>query len=181
MKSGSMSSLPVAERRIKNYFWVRERNPDELEWVRAQSFDGADLPRPLVLINGCWDILHAGHMRLIFAAREKAGDRGTLVCAMDSDRMVRSAKQREGAAPRPILSWIERAASLNYMPIDYLVEIDTADEFRTLVALLKPDLRVQGADRIDTVTRFPWLRKAFVRSGSIHTSEIIRRCRETVG
>lgn len=153
------------------YFWTRQRNPAELEWVRASSFEGHSLPRPIVLVNGCFDLLHSSHMKLLFAAREKGE---TLVCAMDSDRRVRAAK----GPHRPVLNWIERATALGYMPIDYLVEIDSDAEMRDLINSLRPDLRVQGSDYIGAASKYPWLRKMFVQSGRINTSEIVRRCRE---
>jgi bifunctional ADP-heptose synthase (sugar kinase/adenylyltransferase) len=107
-------------------------------------------------------------MKVIATARKKAK---TLVCAMDSDELVRKQK----GLGRPILSWIERAAAMNYMPIDYLVEIESPREFNHLVSVLKPDLRVQGADYVNVPSRHPSVPKLFVRDGGMRTSEIIRR------
>lgn len=164
-------------RGLRNWYWAINRDPAALEWVRADAFEGFELPRPVVLVNGCFDLLHAGHMKVLSFARERAGTRGTVVCAMDSDRLTRESK----GADRPVLNWIERATALGFMPIDYLVEVDSTEEFTRLVRALRPDLRVQGGDYIDAPTRFPWLRKMFVQTGGMRTSEIIRRCREGKG
>jgi cytidyltransferase-like protein len=160
-------------KRIKNYnFHVRERNREmeELPWTRVGDFLEMDLPRPIVLINGCFDLLHSGHMKVIFAARDRAE---TLICAMDSDRRVSANK----GAGRPIMSWIERAVALNFMPIDYLVEIDTDREFKSLVSIVKPDLRVQGGDHETTISRVS-TPKMFVRNWGMRTSTLVRRCQE---
>lgn len=160
-------------KRIKNYdFMCRERNREveELPWVRVEDFLCLDLPHPIVLVNGCFDLLHSGHMKIIFAARDRAE---TLVCAMDSDRRVSESK----GVGRPLMSWIERAVTLGYMPIDYLVEIDTDKEFKQLVKNLSPDLRVQGQEREGKPSRVG-VPKMFVRDWGIHTSEIVRRCKE---
>jgi cytidyltransferase-like protein len=154
--------------RIKQFTYSRANYEEELEWSRVEDFVGHSLPRPLVLVNGSFDLLHSGHMKVIATARKKAK---TLVCAMDSDELVRKQK----GLGRPILSWIERAAAMNYMPIDYLVEIESPREFNHLVSVLKPDLRVQGADYVNVPSRHPSVPKLFVRDGGMRTSEIIRR------
>jgi cytidyltransferase-like protein len=166
-----------AHRGLRNWYWAINRDPSELEWVRADAFVDREVSKPVVLVNGVFDILHAGHMKVLSFARERAGRYGTVVCAMDSDRLVRETK----GADRPILNWIERATALGYMPIDFLVEIDSTAEMVRLVRGLRPDLRVQGGDYVDGVTRFPWLRKMFVQTGGMRTSEIVRRCREGKG
>jgi len=110
-------------------------------------------------------------MRIIFEARRKAE---TLVCALDGDEKILGEKG-EG---RPIFSFVERATALQYMPIDYLVEVGSADEFRRLIKLLQPDLRVQGYDYANKPGRFPHIPRVFVRDQGIRTSEIIKRCQE---
>jgi D-beta-D-heptose 7-phosphate kinase/D-beta-D-heptose 1-phosphate adenosyltransferase len=165
------STPPDSHRGIRNWHFAVNRDPLELEWVRAERFEGHDLPRPLVLINGAYDLLHSGHMKIISHAREHAA---TLVCAMDSDRKIRASK---GAA-RPIMNWVERYATMSYMPIDFIVEIDSDLEMRNLINRLRPDLRVQGSEYLTSVSKYPWLKKMLVTDSGIHTSEIIRRCKE---
>ena len=158
--------------RYKNYIIARTRNAEaeEVPWVSVPGLTSLTLPRPIVLVNGAFDLLHAGHMKLIFTARRHA-DGGSLVCALDSDERVAKAK----GVGRPIFTYLERAAALGYMPIDYLVEITSDNDIKKLVQILKPDLRVQGSDYIDVPSKFPNINKVFVRSKGMRTSVIIER------
>jgi cytidyltransferase-like protein len=136
--------------------------------MRPTDFTNLVLPRPIVLVNGTFDMLHASHMRLLFSAREHAK---TLVCALDSDTRVR---QRKGST-RPVMSWIERATALNYMPLDFLCEWTTDQDFSDLLIALKPDLRVQGYDYLDKPSTHPEIPKLFIRDGGVRTSTIVDR------
>ena len=158
---------------MKNYFYTRESPRDEIEWVRAKEVP-RDLPRPIVLITGVFDLLHVGHMRAIYAAKKKAG---TLVVAVNSDEWVRKYKDPR----RPIMSFIERITALKYMPVDVIVEINTEKELRDLTISLKPDLKVMGSDHLDVVHKYPWMKKMLVRVGGMHTSIIINRVLEKYG
>ena len=158
----------VTPMRAKSYIFVRDRKEDAVERARAETFDAEGLPRPLILLNGCFDILHSGHMKLLFQARDRCK---TLVVAMDSDRRVREAK----GPGRPVMGWIERATALGYFPIDYLVEIDSDLEMRDFVNRIKPDARLQGSEYVGEASRYPWLKKIFVRSEGMRTSYIIDR------
>lgn len=153
----------------------RNRSTDETElpWVRPADLAKLDLPRPVVLVNGVFDLLHSGHLKLLFAARSKAA---TVVCGLESDNRARKAKG-EG---RPILNWIERATALAYTPIDYLVEIDNEGDMKRLVAAISPDLRVQSEEYKGKPSRFPTIPKLLVRLGKgMSTTEIIRRINDT--
>ena len=153
--------------REKAYFFHRERVSDEIPWLRPTDFKTITLKSPVVLINGAFDILHAPHMRLIFAARHKAG---TLICALDEDQKIK----RDKGVERPILSFAERAAALNYMPIDYICPINDKSDLTWLIKIVEPDLRVQGADYKDHESRFD-IKKMLVREGGIHTTALIDR------
>ena len=164
--------------RIKNFVYIEER--DELPWLRPTDFKSLELTHPVVLINGCFDLLHSGHWKLITRARRNAG---TLVCALDSD--VRAARKDP---KRPIQTFIERATMLAYTPIDYICEIDTDKDMYSLVCSLKPDLRCQGADYSKEKSKYPWIPKAFIsglnRKGErigMSTSEIVKRVVERYG
>jgi cytidyltransferase-like protein len=169
-----MSRLKLPAR-IRNYTFAQQRQKEvfQLPWVRPEDLSGKELPKPVVVINGVFDLLHSSHMRLIFAAREKAG---TLICAMDSDRLVKKHKGQY----RPIMSWPERYAAMSYMPVDYIVEIDDDRDFQRLMATVKPDIRFQGVDHAGQFSRASGIPKVFIREGKIRTSEIIRRCAESV-
>lgn len=164
--------------RIRNFTYVAER--DELPWLRPEDFRGMNLPHPVVLINGAFDLLHSGHWKIITRARRKAG---TLVVALDSDSRVARKDPR-----RPIQTFIERATMLGYTPVDYLVEIDSDRDMYSLVCSLKPDLRVQGPEYRGVDSKYPWVPKAYVsglgRTGKrigMATSKIIERITERYG
>lgn len=159
--------------RFKNYYFHRERTQDDIEWLRPKDFASLTLRSPVVLVNGAFDILHAPHMRMIFAARHKAG---TLICALDADEKIK----REKGPERPIMSFAERLACLGYMPIDYVCEIKDKKDMNLLMANVVPDLRVQGADYRDKISRYN-TPKMLVREGAMHTTELVDRIKERYG
>ncbi len=103
-----------------------------------------DLPellkgKKVVLANGCFDILHVGHLRYLQGAR-KLGD--ALVVAINSDRSVRTIKD-EG---RPILTENERIALVSALGcVDYIVVFDEPDVSRVL-DILRPAVHAKGTD-----------------------------------
>ena len=164
--------MPQQPPRLRNYFIARNhtRESEEVPWMHVPGLSALTLPRPVVVVNGAFDVLHSGHMRVIFAARERC-EGGTLVCALDSDERVRSAK----GPTRPIQSYIERATTLGYMPLDYIVEITSDADMKILLHALRPDLRVQGYDYHTRPSKFPNIRKMYVRSSGMRTSTIEHR------
>ena len=118
-----------------------ERNELVQEVARLQAAG-----RRVVFTNGCFDILHAGHVRYLNAARA-AGD--VLVLGLNSDASVRRLKGES----RPVNGEEDRAEVLaGLVALDYVVSFDepTAEP---LVELLKPDVYVKGGDY--TVERLP--------------------------
>lgn len=160
--------------RIRNYYYTRTKGADGVPWLRIDMLPAAQLARPRVLVNGAFDLLTASHMRLLSVARDKAGPTGTVLIALDSDEKVAKAK----GASRPVMTFIERATTLGYMPIDALVEVGSDEDMRRLVATLAPDLRVQGAEYAGHATRFPHVCRCFVPDTGLHTSDIIARIRQ---
>ena len=95
--------------------------------------------RTVVLANGCFDLLHPGHLALFEAARGE-GDR--LVVALNSDVSVRGLK----GAGRPLIPETERAELLLALePVDRVVVYDEPTPLDVICALL-PDVLVKGAD-----------------------------------
>jgi rfaE bifunctional protein nucleotidyltransferase chain/domain len=109
---------------------------DELRRERARlRHDG----KQLVFTNGCFDILHVGHVRYLRSARE-LGD--ALVVAINSDRSVRELK----GAGRPIMNEQERAEMLAALgAVDYVTVFDDTSP-RSLIAEVLPDILVKGGD-----------------------------------
>jgi cytidyltransferase-like protein len=158
--------------RHTNFTYISQR--DELPWLRPEEFRDLDLPHPVVLINGAFDILHSGHWKLITRARRKAA---TLICALDSDDRVARKDPN-----RPIQTFIERATMLGYTPIDYLCEIETDRDMLNLIRSTLPDLRVQGPEYKLVDSKYPWVQKFHVsglgRTGArigMSTTKIINR------
>jgi rfaE bifunctional protein nucleotidyltransferase chain/domain len=95
--------------------------------------------KKVVFTNGCFDILHAGHVDYITKAKEK-GD--ILIVAVNSDASVKRIK----GALRPIVPQHERAFIISFLkPVDYVVifEEDTPYE---MIKQLVPDILVKGED-----------------------------------
>ena len=95
--------------------------------------------KTIVTTNGCFDILHVGHVRYLEETK-KFGD--VLIVALNSDASVRRLKG-EG---RPINNEMDRAEVLNGLKsVDYVVLFDE-DSPADLLAKIKPDVHTQGAD-----------------------------------
>ncbi len=95
--------------------------------------------RRVVFTNGCFDLLHAGHVRLLEAARSQ-GD--LLVVGLNSDASVRRLK----GPTRPVLPADERAEALRALEaVDRVVLYEQDTPLETIRALV-PDLLVKGAD-----------------------------------
>jgi len=95
--------------------------------------------RCLVFTNGCFDLLHPGHVHLLEAARGE-GDR--LVVGLNSDASVRRLK---GDA-RPVLPENERAEALLALEAVDRVLVYDDETPRAVIAALLPDVLVKGAD-----------------------------------
>ena len=93
----------------------------------------------LVLANGCFDLLHVGHVRYLHAARA-LGD--ALVVGLNSDASVRRLK----GAGRPLMPAAERAelvAAVSGVDAVVIFEEDSAD---ALIERLRPDVHAKGTD-----------------------------------
>lgn len=114
--------------------------PDLQQAIRDQP----DRWRPLVFTNGCFDLLHAGHVRYLQAA--KACGR-TLVVGLNSDRSVRQIKpQSPGKPPRPIIPEDQRAEVLTALSAVDGVVIFSEPTAHAVIAALQPDIYVKGGD-----------------------------------
>jgi D-beta-D-heptose 7-phosphate kinase/D-beta-D-heptose 1-phosphate adenosyltransferase len=109
---------------------------DELRRVRERLRGEG---RRLVFTNGCFDILHVGHVRYLTEARA-LGD--ALLVAINSDRSVRALK----GAGRPLVSEAERAEVLAALAAVDFVTVFDEESPRSLIAELSPDVLVKGGD-----------------------------------
>lgn len=106
---------------------VRQR----AEWKRAG--------KTVVFTNGCYDILHPGHIRLLEAARS-LGD--VLILALNTDASV----QRLKGPKRPLISENDRAELASALAAVDAVILFDEDTPRELIAEVLPDVLVKGAD-----------------------------------
>lgn len=110
--------------------------------------------RPLVLTNGCFDLLHAGHVRYLQAAKQLGK---ALVVGLNSDQSVRAIKPpKAGQPPRPIVPEAQRAEVLAALkPVDGVV-IFAQPTATQLVTALQPDIYVKGGDyQVSTLPEAP--------------------------
>jgi rfaE bifunctional protein nucleotidyltransferase chain/domain len=100
----------------------------------------ARLPRPLVMTNGVFDLLHRGHVAYLEAAREQGA---SLVVAVNSDASVQRLNKGED---RPLNGLDDRMAVLaGLAAVDLVVPFDE-DTPRDLIVAAKPDVLVKGGD-----------------------------------
>jgi D-glycero-beta-D-manno-heptose 1-phosphate adenylyltransferase len=132
--------LAVSFQSLNGNLWIMTSRKiislDEMLIVRKEL---RDKDKKLVFTNGCFDILHVGHVRFLSQAR-MMGD--ALVVAVNSDRSVKIIK---GDA-RPIVTAGERAEVLAALAcVDYVVFFDEPTP-QTIIAAIVPDVLVKGAD-----------------------------------
>jgi len=110
----------------------------EQELVEAASRDRA-AGRTIAFANGCFDLLHVGHIRYVQAATREA-DR--LVVAVNGDRSVCALK----GPGQPVLSAADRAELVAAIRgVDYVVIFDDTTVER-LLGLIRPDVHCKGTD-----------------------------------
>ena len=152
-------------------------SPEEARSVRERlRAEG----RRLVFTNGCFDILHVGHVRYLAAARA-LGD--ALLVAINTDAAVRALKGES----RPVLNESERAEMLAALgAVSYVTIFDDISP-RQLIKELLPDVLVKGGDYdLDEIhgreeveaSGGRVLALPFIEGAS--TTDIIERIRKTV-
>jgi D-glycero-beta-D-manno-heptose 1-phosphate adenylyltransferase len=110
----------------------RERLKD-----RVARWRGAG--KRITLANGCFDLLHVGHVRYLQAAKLLA-DR--LIVAINSDESVKALK----GPPRPLMPAEERAEILAALAVVDAVVIFSEPDVRSLIRELQPDIQAKGTD-----------------------------------
>jgi len=114
----------------------KRKDARELEGIVSRARrDG----QTVVFANGCFDLVHVGHVRYLQHAR-RMGD--LLIVAINADRSVRALK----GAGRPFLNEDDRAEILSALEcVDYVVTFDEPD-VRGLLDRLRPDVHAKGTD-----------------------------------
>jgi D-beta-D-heptose 7-phosphate kinase/D-beta-D-heptose 1-phosphate adenosyltransferase len=140
---------------------------EEILLVRGRLRDEG---RKLVFTNGCFDILHVGHVRYLTQARA-LGD--VLVVAVNSDRSVRELK----GPGRPIVPELERAeivAGLGCVDLVFLFDEPTPQR---VIDAIVPDILVKGADwQISSIVGRETVEKA---GGEVRNITLVEGCSTT--
>lgn len=111
----------------------------DLPDLAAQVLEWRATGEKIILTNGCFDLLHVGHVRYLRAAKELGG---RLVVAVNSDASTRTLK----GAGRPRIPENERAEILAALAaVDAVTVFDSLD-VRDLVRAIRPDIHAKGTD-----------------------------------
>jgi len=120
--------------------------------------------KTIVTTNGCFDILHVGHVRYLEKAKE-FGD--VLIIALNSDESVRKLK----GPSRPINNEDDRIEVLSALSfVDYIVLFDETSPSE-LLAFIKPDVHVKGADY--SIETLPELKVIVENGGRVEFIELV--------
>lgn len=145
--------------------------------IRKKLADGG---KKVAFTNGCFDLVHAGHVSTISFARSQ-GD--ILILGINSDASVKRLKGPD----RPMVSERNRAALLAaFEAVDYVVLFDET-EVLPLIKELKPDVLIKGQDREGNVVGQDFVQSYGGRVAiapmvqGLSTTDIIRKVLETYG
>ncbi|EGZ44738.1 D-glycero-beta-D-manno-heptose 1-phosphate adenylyltransferase [Neisseria wadsworthii] len=131
----------------------------------------AKLPRPLVFTNGCFDILHRGHVTYLAQARETGA---ALVLALNTDASV---KRLGKGDDRPINSLENRAAVAAALGCVDLVTWFDSDTPAQLIEEVKPDILIKGGDwPVDKIVGAP---ETLARGGKVYSIPFLHQTSTT--
>ena len=139
--------------------------PEQLSAALAQ------LPRPLVFTNGCFDILHSGHVTYLAQARALGA---SMVLALNTDASV---KRQGKGDDRPINSLANRAAvAAALASVDVVTWFDS-DTPADLIAQVQPDVLVKGGDW--QPENIVGAAETLARGGSVHSIPFLHQTSTT--
>ena len=136
--------FPIENNNLSCYRRAVSSKRKSLEELVALTAEARRQGKTVVFTNGCFDVLHRGHVHILRHAKA-AGD--LLIVALNSDASVRQIKGEN----RPVLSEIDRTELIGAMEmVDYVIVFDEPEPTR-LIAAIKPDVVVKGGDWKDNV------------------------------
>ena len=119
---------------LKNNKLVRN-----LKDLKALCLSYESSNKKVVMTNGCFDILHAGHTYILEESK-KLGD--ILIVALNSDLSIKKIKSKD----RPIVSELDRAYVLSCLSsVDYIILFDNESPEEIICEIL-PDILIKGSD-----------------------------------
>jgi D-beta-D-heptose 7-phosphate kinase/D-beta-D-heptose 1-phosphate adenosyltransferase len=126
------SALATTGKRFPSKHRTREELPALLAELRRRR-------QKVVLTNGCFDLIHIGHIQLVSAAKE-LGD--FLIVAIDDDASVRQLK----GPGRPVIEAAERIRILSALDSVDAVVVFASVELENLIEMVKPDVLAKGSN-----------------------------------
>ncbi len=140
---GKVGTAPISAEELREAVWSETypglrkfRGPEEMATL-ASSLKKQG--KEIVFTNGCFDLLHAGHIRILELSKS-LGD--VLIVALDSDRSVREVKGQG----RPVLSENERVKIISALDTVDFVTVFPPDGLKSLLEALRPDVLTKGAN-----------------------------------
>ncbi|OEU51081.1 MAG: bifunctional heptose 7-phosphate kinase/heptose 1-phosphate adenyltransferase [Desulfobacterales bacterium C00003060] len=95
--------------------------------------------KTIVMTNGCFDLLHVGHIKLLSASKEM-GD--VLIVAIDDDKSVKALKGEN----RPIIRAQERLRIISALDCTDYVTLFSSEELENIIEAIRPDILTKGSD-----------------------------------
>jgi len=168
--------VPIEKGELEESFYLKEERkikslPHLLSVVKALKAQG----KIIVFTNGCFDILHTGHITYLRQAKE-LGD--ILIVGLNTDNSVKRLKGEK----RPIFNEKDRAKMLSSLEVvDYIVLFDE-DTPKNIIKKIKPDILVKGGDyKVEKVIGREFASRTIVLPyiNGYSTTEIIKRIKES--
>jgi rfaE bifunctional protein nucleotidyltransferase chain/domain len=134
-----LASDPMAFRTIATISMTQDTSPESLDSLGRRLAALKSEGKRIVFTNGCFDVLHGGHIRLL---RDAAAQGDVLVVAINGDASVARLK----GASRPVFPARERAEVLSALEMVDFVCVFGQDTPLDAILKLRPDVLVKGAD-----------------------------------
>ena len=113
----------------------------------------------IIFTNGCFDILHAGHVQLLKECKKLAGDNGKVIIGLNSDASVKKLKGES----RPVNDQDSRKLLLESLRFVDEVIIFEEETPELLIEKIRPDILVKGGDySIDQIVGKQYAKKVVV-------------------
>jgi cytidyltransferase-like protein len=95
-----------------------------------------------VISNGCFDVVHAGHIGLLNYCKKLAGDDGSVIIALDADEKI----TKDKGINRPIFTYLERCYVLQTLGVNIIVKFYTNEELYEWIKYFNPVAIVKSSD-----------------------------------
>ena len=150
---------------------IADRVIREMKGGNTPEISQVTRPQTTVWVNGCFDIIHAGHIEMLKYARSE-GDR--VVVGLDTDERVQQSKGMD----RPINSLPNRTAVMEAIKyVDEVVSFGSDDALRNAITWVKADIIVVGEEYTGRVIGEELVReiKYFPRIPNLSTTNIVSK------